>query len=144
MIPTSQLKLQKKVLYNVAKPIIKFDAKLKLLTRKMEKLMVNEGGIGLAAPQIGISKRVFIIRINNSCQAFINPTLLTKDGPKSFSVEGCLSFPGEEYAIERYESILVEYQDLDGGSHHQTYTGLIARCFQHELDHLDGITINQR
>tara|TARA_B100000614_G_scaffold262909_1_gene301006 strand:+ start:491674 stop:492246 length:573 start_codon:yes stop_codon:yes gene_type:complete len=109
-------------------------------------------GIGLAANQAGLLLRIFICRDNlndpaakdRPCRAYINPKILSGYGGKIAETEGCLSFPGVNGPVERYQTIDAEWYDINGAKHHQPLTGLHARCFIHEVDHLDGVNIPDR
>lgn len=111
----------------------------KSLTVGMIRTMMKHGGIGLAAPQCGLSYRVFVMGApNGQGYACFNPKITASTGMTAFE-EGCLSFKGMYLNIKRPESITVEYQDMNGQSHTEIFGGLTARTFQHELDHLNGI-----
>lgn len=104
-------------------------------------ILQEERIVGLAANQIGVLKRVFILLIDGKYQAFINPVIHAASEPISFEGEGCLSFPGESVTTRR--SNRIEVSDLLQPDR-QELTGLWAVAFQHELDHLDGITFHSR
>jgi len=107
------------------------------LVKAMSKLMILHGGIGLAAPQCGITKRVFVMGNSDHLVACINPVIL--HGREHYrSVEGCLSFPDLWMYVERYRDITVEYYNVSGEKVQQELTGLMARVYQHERDHLWG------
>ena len=110
----------------------------------MIELMRAENGIGLAAPQIGISRRVFVMEIGDRRWACFNPEIIGHSQNVVDFNEGCLSFKGDSCIIKRPESITVRYQNHRGEWQQETLDGLVARCFQHELDHLDGITMWDR
>lgn len=127
-----------------AKTITVFDKSLKDLKNNMLFTMDLEGGVGLAAPQIGQSISMFVMRpLPEDAKAyyFINPKILTK-GKLELKNEGCLSLKGETYCVERSTKILVEYQDLDGQTILREFEGWKARIFQHEYDHLMGVLIS--
>jgi len=111
--------------------------------------MIHSNGMGLAANQIGITKRFFAIG-HESFDVFkkpaiiYNPVLVSADEEQELGQEGCLSFPGLLLQISRPKIIMVRYQNNKGEFLLSRLTGLEARCFQHELDHLDGITFNKR
>lgn len=115
-----------------------------MLVNQMLGLMRMENGIGLAAPQIGISKRLFVMSVDGHDRACFNPEVLSASDVLTDFEEGCLSFPGESCIIKRPSSIKVKYQNHFGDWIETDLTGLEARCFQHELDHLDGITMHDR
>jgi peptide deformylase len=116
--------------------------------RDLEQLMIaimfENRGIGLAANQIGLDKRVFVMgseHLDDFVKPFIlfNPKILEVSKETSIYKEGCLSFPGMELAVTRPKSILVSYFDSEEKEHTVELHGLSARCFQHEYDHLDGV-----
>lgn len=114
------------------------------LEQAMCEFMIDNHGIGLAANQIGITKRVFVMGSNNiegfpKPFALFNPKLLEVSEEQDLYKEGCLSYPGLYLSIKRPSVIKVEYQDSKGNTHEAAMSGLVARCFQHELEHLDGI-----
>lgn len=102
------------------------------------------GGIGLAAPQIGVSLRLAVIEIDAKRFALINPTLSGHEKDRILFEEGCLSLPGQFLAIERYETVTVDYTDEHGKQESLTTGGLLAIAIQHEIDHLDGVLIVDR
>jgi len=111
--------------------------------------MIHSRGMGLAANQIGITKRFFAIG-HESFDVFkkpaiiYNPVLVNADEEQELGQEGCLSFPGLLLQVSRFKTIMVRYQNNKGEFLLSRLEGLEARCFQHELDHLDGITFNKR
>lgn len=110
----------------------------------MFKLMFEHDGMGLAAPQVGINRRVFIMWYNEKMYVCINPRIEKANKGTEVDTEGCLSYPGQKYAVEREAEIHVSYQDLRGRRIKKKMKGLLARCFQHELDHLNGIVMLDR
>ncbi len=122
------------------KPIDNFDDELKKIVSDMAETMYNAPGVGLAAPQVGIDKRLFIIDISkekNELKVFINPTILKMEG-EVCDEEGCLSVPGEYANVTRAEVVEAVAQDLNGNEFIIKADGLLARAIQHELDHLNG------
>ena len=95
---------------------------------------------GLAAPQIGVLKKVIVVRNGNSFFPMINPMIIKKSGRKFVNNEGCLSLEGTR-SVERFPTILVSYTDRNGKRNTKTYNGLMAVIVQHEVDHLNGILI---
>jgi peptide deformylase len=139
------MRLTRKVLSNVAKPVnFKWPHQNKMLADSLRRLMSEQQAIGLAAPQVGISKRVFVMEINGRFRTCFNPEILKSSDVSSDFDEGCLSFPGESCKITRPDWVEVRYQQADGASVIDTLVELEARCFQHELDHLNGITMHDR
>ena len=137
------------VLHDVAEP---FDftkpEKNLFLANKMLDFMKANNGIGLAAPQIGISARLFVMQIdwNNPVTAMIcfNPEIIGHGELSAQIEEGCLSFPGDLVAVRRPAEIHAEYFNHRGERIETRLWGLSAICFQHELDHLDGIVMHDR
>lgn len=107
-------------------------------------LMRRSAGIGLAAPQCGISHRILVMEIQGWIRQCFNPEILEHSQDMIDMTEGCLSFPGDQCKISRPQWVDAHYQDHAGTWHTERLDGLRARCFQHELDHLDGITMWQR
>jgi peptide deformylase len=144
-----KIKLTKRVLHKEAKPVV-FDKPFQLqkLAVRMMGFMVENKGIGLAAPQIGISKRLFVMFSEdwqNKFKYFFNPSVLESSKETNIDTEGCLSFPGEHLEIERSNWIKIEYYDYLGNKwSDEELSGYTARCYLHELDHLNGITFNDR
>ena len=110
------------------------------LAKQLSTDMVNHEGIGLAAPQIGVLKRAFIIGDMSGILPCFNPEIINYSEDEDWLTEGCLSFPGLFIKIKRPTSIDVKFQDLDGTFRDMKLEGIIARCYQHELDHLNGVT----
>lgn len=135
------------ILRKKAQKVQLFDEELRQLADDMLETMYDAPGIGLAAPQIGISLSVVVtdcMKENESepnPRVFINPEILKKSEEISPYNEGCLSLPGIEIAVKREHCALVRYQDLDGKTHTEAFTDMQARCLMHEIDHLLGILI---
>lgn len=96
--------------------------------------------VGLAAPQIGILKKIIVVKSGNSFFPMINPTIIKKFGKKFISIEGCLSLEGER-KVDRYQSVMVNYMDKTGKTQTRTFSGLTSVIIQHEVDHLNGVLI---
>lgn len=137
-----------------------FNQDLKELCKNMLYTMYQAPGIGLAAPQIGIGKRIFVVDVdydrdeteedsgeyalsNFQPKVFINPVIKQKEGEITYQ-EGCLSLPGVYEDVKRYEKIVVEYQNTDGEKKEIEADKLLSICIQHENDHLDGIVFIDR
>ncbi|MEM0910121.1 MAG: peptide deformylase [Pseudomonadota bacterium] len=123
-----------------AAPVSEVNDEIRQLIDNMFETMKAEKGIGLAATQVNVHKRVVVMDVSeeqNEPRVFINPTITGKDGV-TVSEEGCLSVPGNYAKIDRAESIVVKALDKDGQSFDLAADGLLAICIQHELDHLDG------
>ena len=128
------------ILKAVAEPVTVFDKKLKFLINDMKKTLYEANGVGLAAPQIAISKRIFVADDGESgFEAYINPEWKPDGEETIIDSEGCLSVPNLFGDVERYASVIVKYQDMHGKRKVKKASGLLARCIQHETDHLNGI-----
>ena len=143
------------ILRKVTSRVIKFDKSLRKLVEDMFETMYANEGVGLAAPQIGVSKRVLVLDVDYPSKRYIdeqtkkevasynplvliNPVIIQKDG-QIISKEGCLSFPNVFFDVIRFKKIIVKYQDLLGKERKLSSDGdLLCRCIQHEIDHLDG------
>ena len=125
-------------LHKVCKPVEKFDAKLHTLLDDMQDTLIESGGVGLAAPQVGILRRVVLVDTGEEILELINPVLVETNGEQE-GPEGCLSVPGKYGLVKRPYYAKVRAQDRDGNWFEAEGEELIARCFCLELDHLDGI-----
>ena len=125
-------------LHKVCRPVEKFDGRLHKLLDDMVETMKDAHGVGLAAPQIGILRRVVVVDTGDGVLELVNPTLLETDG-EQVGAEGCLSVPGKYGLVKRPYYAKVRAQDRHGEWFEAEGQELIARCFCHELDHLDGI-----
>jgi peptide deformylase len=127
------------VLRQPAAPVTDFDRRLRSLYDDMIETMYDAPGVGLAAPQVGISLRLFVFDDGDTGPTFMaNPVLSQGDG-ELIEEEGCLSIPGPYRATPRFARVTCRGQDLDGAPIEMTGEGLLARIFQHETDHLDGL-----
>lgn len=108
----------------------------KMIANELTAAMKHYHGIGLAANQVGWNHRVFVLEGGLAC---FNPRILSASDIKNHDREGCLSFPGLWLRVWRSDRVCVEYMDVEGKIQQQEFTGMTARCFQHELDHLNGI-----
>lgn len=116
----------------------RFNERLHVLLEDMALTMAEAEGVGLAAPQVGISKRVIVVCDGDGeTLEFINPVLLSAKGMVE-EAEGCLSVPGVQGMVPRAEKIKIKAQDRDGQTFEQKAEGYLARVIQHEMDHLDG------
>ena len=118
------------------------DISISDISRKMYNVMVDNNGIGLAAPQVGLLKRFFIMFIDGEFFTCINPEIIVEGLEYNVAKEGCLSFPKLYLNIKRPTEISVKYYDADGKRIVRDMKGLMARAFSHELDHLDGVTFD--
>ncbi|MGO1318850.1 MAG: peptide deformylase [Galactobacter sp.] len=128
------------VLRTQTDPVTRFDDTLRHLVQDMHQTMEAVNGVGLAAPQIGVGLSLFVYHVGDASGAVCNPvvTVDTEAGTDVEGSEGCLSVPGLGFHLPRPDSVTVTGQDLDGAPITLTGTGLLARCFQHETDHLSG------
>ena len=129
-------------LHKVCKPVVDFDEKLHKLLDDMNETLVDAGGVGLAAPQVGILRRVVLVDNGEQILELINPTILETDG-EQVGPEGCLSISGKYGLVKRPFYAKVRAQDRHGNWFETDGEELTARCFCHELDHLDGIIYTQ-
>jgi peptide deformylase len=113
------------------------------LIKRMAKTMMENNGIGLAGPQVGVMKRIFVMGNQDRLYACINPEILEAEG-NVMDAEGCLSFPDLWLRVRRAEKVKVRYQNAMGETIETEFSGLIARVFQHETDHLDGVCFDTR
>ena len=125
-------------LHKVCRPVENFDRRLHKLLDDMRDTLLDSGGVGLAAPQIGILRRVVVVDVGDEILELVNPTMLETDG-EQIGPEGCLSVPGKYGLVKRPYYAKVRAQDRDGNWFEAEGEELIGRCFCHELDHLDGI-----
>jgi peptide deformylase len=114
------------------------------LAERLHRLMAAENAIGLAANQVGIRDRCFVMAIDQDKWSCFNPEIVEMGTDLVDFEEGCLSFKGESCIIKRPNTITVRYWDADKCEHVKQLSGLASRCFQHELDHLNGITMWDR
>ena len=129
-------------LHKVCRPVENFDRKLHKLLDDMVETMDDAGGVGLAAPQVGILRRVVVVDTGDGVLELVNPELIETSGEQE-GAEGCLSVPGKYGLVKRPYIAKVRAQDRDGNWFEAEGEELIARCFCHELDHLDGIVYTQ-
>jgi peptide deformylase len=127
-------------------PIEAVTDEVRALASAMFETMYHEEGIGLAAVQVGVLKRLLVADVEwkkegekGTQYALINPEIITEDDEKNVYKEGCLSFPDQFADVTRPKTVRVRYLDLQGNSKEEEFTGLLATCIQHEIDHLNGI-----
>ncbi len=133
-------------LKKVSQPLEKPTAELKELAARMFQLMREHKGVGLAAPQVGLNIRMFVMNHTGEPKddrVYINPTLTEAEGSEE-SEEGCLSLPGINANIVRDKTLRLRAIDLDGNPIDETQSGYVARVWQHEFDHLNGTLITDR
>ena len=136
-IPDQRLK-------NKSSEVKLFDINLKKIVKDMFDTLNDSGnGIGLAAPQVGVKKRIVIVDLKENNKSspviFINPVITKESREREVNEEGCLSIPGYYAEVERAKEVDVEWYDLEGEKKTKTFSGLFSICIQHEIDHLDGI-----
>lgn len=128
---------EESILHTVCRPVEVFDEKLAQLLDDMHETLEKAQGLGLAAPQVGIRRRVALVDTGEEVLEFVNPVILKKSG-KQRDVEGCLSCPDEWGYVVRPNKCKVRFQDRNGDFYEVSLTGLACRCACHEIDHLDG------
>ena len=134
-------------LKTISSPVEKFDDDLKRLVDDMFETMYAAPGIGLAAIQVGVPKRLLVIDLQDekdgetvkNPRVFVNPEILDPSDEQSVYSEGCLSVPDQYAEVERPAKVRARWQDLDGKVHEEAMDDLMATCLQHEMDHLEGI-----
>ena len=134
------------VLREPAEPVESFDDELRALVADMMETMYAAEGVGLAGPQVGVARRVFVYDVREPEHppgAIVNPRVVAREGSTK-EEEGCLSVPGLTALVERAERVVVEGLDPDGREVRVEADGLLSRCLQHEIDHLDGILFLDR
>ena len=131
------------VLRQRAAEVTTIDGRLAKLAEDMIATMYEAPGVGLAAPQVGVEKRLFVYDVGDGPATLINPAIVEADGEWVYE-EGCLSVPGLSWDIARPREVLLRGLDLDGNEVAIEADDLLARCFQHEIDHLDGVLLLER
>lgn len=133
-------------LKKISDPVAKIDSTVLKLVDDLIETMFADDAAGLAAPQVGVNKRLFVFDLSYKFPeqfpdtfVIINPEIYWRSEEMYMAQEGCMSLPGLYFDVERHQSISVRYQDRDGKQHDITCDGLLAHVFQHENDHLDGI-----
>ncbi len=127
-----------------SRPVEVFDEKLATLIEDMRETLRKEQGAGLAAPQVGILRRIFIADIHcdgTEYKEFINPEIISATGKNDRYYEGCLSFPGRSFRIVRANKVKMRAQNVKGEWFDFSAEDFVARCLLHEYDHLQGVTI---
>ena len=125
------------VLKKISKPVEVFDEDLEKFVNDMFTAMKVHDGVGLAAPQVGVSKRIAVVEYEEKSYVLINPKLIEQNGIQE-GEEGCLSFPGIYANVKRPQHVKVEAQDVKGEKHILEADDYLARAFLHEMDHLNG------
>ena len=127
------------VLTKKCREVTEFDERLWILLDDMYDTMKEKNGVGLAAPQVGILRRVVVIDVGEGKIELVNPKIIARSKETETTDEGCLSLPGAAGLVKRPKSVTVSAQDRQGNEFQMAGQGLLARAFCHELDHLDGI-----
>jgi peptide deformylase len=126
------------VLRRTCCPVEAVTDELRALLDNMVPFMREHDGVGLAAPQIGVDQRFFVVEYEGNVYKVVNPVIVDRGGGTSFRNEGCLSVPEMVVEVERYQSITVRFRDERGREREMSFSGMLARIFQHEYDHLEG------
>ena len=126
------------VLTKKCRPVVKFDDRLAELIEDMKETMQHANGVGLAAPQVGVLRRIVVVDAGDEIVELVNPEIVSKSDELQTGVEGCLSLPGEYGIVTRPMYVTVRAQDRHGDWYEYDGEELVARCFCHEIDHLDG------
>ncbi|MBQ1678507.1 MAG: peptide deformylase [Oscillospiraceae bacterium] len=124
-------------LNKVCRPVTAFDERLATLIDDMKETVVHANGVGLAAPQVAVLRRVVVVDLGEEIVELVNPRILTTEGEQD-GLEGCLSVPDRYGMVKRPQKVKIEAQDRHGDWYEYEGEDLIARCFCHELEHLDG------
>jgi len=132
------------ILRKKATEVKELSEEIKKLAGDMIEIMIESQGIGLAAPQIGESKRIIVVQMEKGPQVFINPKIIAKSKEKALMEEGCLCFPKLFLEIKRAKKVQIEAVTIAGEKVRIEAEGLLARIFQHEVDHLDGVLFIDR
>ncbi len=137
------------VLREVARPVTGFDADLRALAQDMLETMYDAPGRGLAAPQIGLGLRLFVMDVawkdgTSDPRVFVNPEVVDASEELVTREEGCLSIPGRISRVARPGAVTLRWQDPEGAAREERFEGFAATCVQHEIDHLDGILCTDR
>ena len=132
------------ILRTPALAVVDFDGGLTALAADMAETMLAAPGVGLAAPQVGVPRRLFTFDSGEEAGAFANPEIVWGSDEKQEGEEGCLSIPGIYFPVERALRVHVRAQLLDGSPVEREAEGFLARIFQHEIDHLDGVLFVDR
>jgi len=143
MIPVTIRLYGNSVLRRKSREVKEMNEDIQKLIDNMAKLMYQNKGLGLAAPQVGILKRVIVADVGDGLVSLVNPKILWRQGKDTMS-EGCLSIPGISLEIKRSKEVIVEGLTREGEKVQLGAVGLLARVLQHEIDHLDGILIVDR
>lgn len=131
------------VLRERARPVKQVTVRIRVLAERMLKTMKENNGIGLAAPQVGVSRRILVASLDHRDYVLINPEIVSMEG-QQVDIEGCLSFPSLQGEVPRAQRIVVRALDRYGEPFEMAAEGLLARVLQHEYDHLNGVLLIDR
>lgn len=131
------------ILLKKSRPVAKVDKRILQLLDDMVETMRYHEGVGLAGPQVGVLRRVFVAEVDNKVYKIINPEFVEMNG-EHIGIEGCLSIPNFRATVKRAKKVKMKYIDVQGNEQIIEADGLLAKCFQHESDHLDGILITSK
>jgi peptide deformylase len=137
-----QIITDQKLLSRKSKKVASIDDTVRNICKSLIDTMLQSNGVGIAAPQCGILKRIIIVTVQDTIKSFINPDLLEVSDETETCAEGCLSIPNESFEITRPTKIKVKYRNLKGHPMCENYSGFDARVILHEIDHLNGVLIN--
>ncbi len=126
------------ILTKVCRPVTRFDQRLAILIEDMIETMHNANGVGLAGPQVGVMRRLCVVDTGEEDVELVNPEVVEVSEETQTGVEGCLSLPGKYGIVTRPEHVVVRAQDRNGDWYEYEGEDIVARCFLHEIDHLDG------
>lgn len=132
------------ILRTISDPVLKFDKELKKLVKNMQETVTAKNGLGLAAPQVGVNKRVFLMKIGNQFLTVINPQIISFSQETEIAEEGCLSLPDIWGNVPRAKAIVLEFQNIKGQKQVLQFEDMEAREAQHEFDHLDGVLFTDK
>ena len=127
-----------------SKPVTDFDSNLATLLDDMFQTIHKSEGAGLGGVQVGVVKRLFVMKAGKDSYECINPEILKQEGVNNIKIEGCLSVPGKCGFVERPAKVWVKFQDRTGKEYSKKFTGFEAKCFCHEYDHLEGILYSDK
>lgn len=148
-MPRTIVKYPEEVLARPCEVVTEYNDELSALVHRLTEAMYVAGGVGLAAPQLGVSRRVLVIdpsggEVTNQLLALINPRVTWQSPEQELGPEGCLSLPGAVLRVQRAVAVDVEYHDLMGNLQTLRFTNFPARVVQHEIDHLNGVLMIDR
>ena len=126
------------ILTKVCRPVTRFDQKLAILIEDMIETMHDANGVGLAGPQVGVMRRLCVVDTGEEDVELVNPEVVEVSEETQTGIEGCLSLPGKYGIVTRPEHVVVRAQDRNGDWYEYEGDDIVARCFLHEIDHLDG------